>query len=270
MRTISADTTWTGVDFKEIWHYRELLYFLAWREIKIRYKQTALGAAWAILQPLMTVATFSIFFGRWAKMPSDGIPYPVFALAGLLPWTLFANTLVTSSNSLVGNSHLISKVYFPRLFLPTSTLLSAILDFLVSLSILGLAMFYFGVPLSFRIVALPGLLLITAAASLGAGFFLSALNVRFRDVRHTVPFLTQIWMFASPIAYPVSIVPAEWRQVYALNPMVGVVEGFRWALFKTNVDIGPVLLVSSLSALVFFFLGMLYFSRAERDFADVV
>jgi lipopolysaccharide transport system permease protein len=267
---IEPSSGWVSLKLAELWEYRELLYFLTWREVKVRYKQTALGAAWAIIQPLFTMLIFSLFFGRLAKMPSDGIPYPLFSLAGLIPWTFFANGLTQSSNSLVTSSNLISKVYFPRLTIPMSAVLSGAVDFGISfLLLLGMMVFYGRVP-DARILALPLFILLAFVTALGAGLWLAALNVEYRDVRYTVPFLTQFWMFATPIAYPSSLLHEPWRTVYGLNPMVGVVEGFRWALLGSRTAPGPMIAASSLAALVILIGGAYYFRRMEKTFADVV
>src|SRR6185503_3463341 len=221
---------WTSIDLKELWHYRELLYFLTWRDVKVRYKQTALGAAWAIIQPFFMMLVFSLFFGRLARVPSDGIPYPVFAFCALVPWQLFANALTESSNSLVGNQNLITKVYFPRLVVPIAAVLSGLVDFLIAFAILIVMMLFYGIVPGPAILALPGFILLAVLTALAVGLWLSALNVQYRDVRYTMNFLVQFWLFATPVAYPSSIVPENWRALYGLNPMAGVVEGFRWAL----------------------------------------
>jgi len=261
---------WVSLKLAELWEYRELLYFLTWREVKVRYKQTALGAAWAIIQPLFTMLVFSLFFGRLAKVPSDGIPYPLFSLAGLIPWTFFANGLAQSSNSLVTSSNLISKVYFPRLTIPLSAVLSGSVDFGISFLLLLAMMAFYGRAPDVRILALPLFFLLSFITALGVGLWLAALNVEYRDVRYTVPFLTQFWMFATPIAYPSSLLHEPWRTVYGLNPMVGVVEGFRWALLGTRTAPGPMIAVSSLAALLILMGGAYYFRRMEKTFADVV
>jgi lipopolysaccharide transport system permease protein len=267
---IEPSRGWVPLRLKDLWEYHELLYFLAWRDIKIRYKQTVLGAAWAILQPVFTMLIFSLFFGRLAKVPSDGIPYPIFAYAALVPWTFFANGLAQSSNSLVGNAHLIKKVFFPRLIVPISSILSGLVDFaLAFLVLLGMIVFY-RMPLTGAILWVPFLLALALVAALGAGLWLSAVNVQFRDVRYAVPFLVQAWMFASPIAYPSSLLPEPWRTIYGLNPMVGVVEGFRWALLGTSAAPASILAASSAAALALLIGGAFYFRRMERGFADVV
>ena len=261
---------WISLKLREVWEYHELLYFLTWRDIKVRYKQTALGGTWAIIQPFFTMVIFSLFFGKLAKIPSDGIPYPIFSFAALVPWTFFANGLSQSSNSLVGSANLIKKVYFPRLVVPISSVVSGVVDFAIAFVVLlGMMLFYRIVPTS-NIIHLPSLFLLAFVTSLGVGLWLSAMNVQFRDVRYVVPFLVQAWMFASPIAYPSSLLSEPWRTIYGLNPMVGVVEGFRWALLGTNTAPGPIIAVSSLAALVILISGAFYFRRMEKTFADVV
>ncbi len=254
----------------ELWQYRELLYFLIWRDVKVRYKQTALGVAWAVVQPFFTMVVFSLFFGRLAKVPSDGVPYPLFAYCALVPWGFFANGLNMGSNSLVESANLIRKVYFPRLAIPIATVLSGGVDFLVSFLLLLGMMAYYGRMPGIEAAWLPLLLLLGLVTALGVSLWLSALNVQYRDVRYTIPFLTQIWMFATPIAYPSSLVPEAWRPFYGLNPMVGVVEGFRWALLGTATRPGAMLIVSSLAALVLLVTGVMYFRSTEKTFADVV
>lgn len=254
----------------ELWEYRELLYFLTWRDVKVRYKQTALGASWAILQPLATMVVFSLFFGRLAKLPSEGVPYPLFSFAALVPWTFFANGLTQSANSVVLSQNLVTKIYFPRLAIPIATVLAGAIDFVLAFVILlGLMLFYGTMPTLQALWVIPFSLLALVTA-LGVGFWLSALNVQYRDVRYVVPFLVQIWLFATPIAYPSSLLSEPWRTLYALNPMVGVVEGFRWALLGTHTSPGPMILVSSAMALVIAIGGALYFRRVELTFADVV
>jgi lipopolysaccharide transport system permease protein len=254
----------------ELWQYRELLYFLIWRDVKVRYKQTALGAAWAVVQPFVTMVIFSLFFGRLARVPSDGMPYPIFAYCALVPWGFFANGLNMGSNSLVDSANLIRKVYFPRLAIPIATVLSGIVDFCIAfLMLLGMMAYYGRVP-GVNIIWLPLLLLLGLTAALGTSLWLSALNVQYRDVRYTIPFLTQIWMFATPIAYPSSLVPEHWRAVYGLNPMVGVVEGFRWALLGVNTRPESILIASTVASLAILLSGAMYFRRMEETFADVV
>ncbi|HQA69608.1 MAG TPA: ABC transporter permease, partial [Aggregatilineales bacterium] len=247
------------------------LYFLVWRDIKVRYKQTVIGAAWAIIQPFFTMVVFSLFFGNLAEIPSDGIPYPIFSYAALVPWTFFANGLSQSSNSLVGSANLIKKIYFPRLVIPLSSVLSGVIDFaLAFLVLLGMMLFYGIVP-TLNVIWLPPLLLLALVTALGVGLWLSAMNVQFRDVRYAVPFLVQFWMFATPIAYPSSLIENDLlRTLYGLNPMVGVVEGFRWALLGTDTRPGPIVIASSLAAALLLVSGLFYFRRMEKTFADVV
>jgi lipopolysaccharide transport system permease protein len=261
---------WVSLKLNELWHYRELLYFLTWRDIKVRYKQTVLGAAWAIIQPFFTMVVFSLFFGKLAKVPSDGIPYPIFAYAALVPWTFFANGLSQSSNSLVDNANMLKKVYFPRLVVPLSSVISGVVDFILAFTVLLGMMLFYGIYPTINVLWLPFLLLLTLATSLGVGLWLSAMNVQFRDVRYTVPFLTQFWLFATPIAYPSSLLSEPWRTLYGINPMVGVVEGFRWALLGTDTAPGPIILVSSLVGLALLVSGCFFFRRMEKTFADVV
>lgn len=261
---------WVPLNLRDLWEYRELLYFLIWRDIKVRYKQTALGAAWAVLQPLLTMIIFSIIFGRLAGIPSDGLPYPVFTFAGLLPWQLFAHALTESGNSLVANQQLITKVYFPRLLIPMSAVLAGLVDFLIAFVVLIGLMLFYGITPTWAILFLPLFLLFALGTALAVGLWLSALNVEYRDVRYTLPFLTQIWFFATPIAYSSSLLPEPWRVLYGLNPMAGVVEGFRWALFGKVGGIEPLIVVSALVVCALLFGGMAYFRRMEKTFADVV
>jgi lipopolysaccharide transport system permease protein len=261
---------WVSLKFRELWEYRELFYFLIWRDIKVRYKQTALGATWAIIQPLFTVIIFSLFFGRLAKVPSDGLPYPLFSFTALVPWAFFSYGLNQSSNSLVGSANLITKVYFPRLAVPISSVVAGAVDFLFALSVLGLMMVHYHVAPTRNIIFLPVFFLLTLTTSLGVGLWLSALNVKFRDVRLILPFLVQLWMFATPIAYPSSLLHEPWRSVYGLNPMVGVVEGFRWALLGVKTPPGPMVIISGLMSLFLLVGGIVYFRRMERTFADLV
>ncbi len=261
---------WSVPDLRELWRYRELLYFLVWRDVKVRYKQTALGAAWAILQPFATMVVFSLFFGRLAGVPSDGVPYPVFAYVALVPWTFFANGLSLSTASLVTSQNLVKKVYFPRMAIPVAAVLAGLVDFALASAVLLGMMLHFGiVPGVKALWALP-LLVLALVTSLGVGLWLSALNVRYRDVNYVVPFLVQFWLFATPIAYPSSLLEEPWRTVYGINPMVGVVEGFRWALLDTDTAPGGALAVSALAALALLAGGAFYFRRMERTFADVV
>ena len=267
---IEPSRGWVSLRLRELWEFRELLYFLAWRDIKIRYKQTALGMAWAIIQPFFTMIVFSIFFGRLAHMPSDGVPYPIFSYAALVPWTFFANGLNQSSNSLVAGAPLIKKVYFPRLIIPIAAVLSGMVDFILAFIVLLGMMLYYGLLPTANVLWLPAFLLLALITSLGVGLWLSALNVKYRDVRHAVPFITQFWLVATPIAYPSTLLSEPWRTVYGLNPMVGVVEGFRWALLGTDTQPGAMVFASFLMAVIILIAGAFYFRRMEKSFADVV
>jgi lipopolysaccharide transport system permease protein len=254
----------------EVWTYRELLYFLVWRDVKVRYKQTALGAAWAIIQPVTAMLVFSIFFGHFARMPSDGFPYPIFALAALLPWQLFAYALTESSNSLVASQSLITKVYFPRVIVPLAAVLAGLVDFAIASCVLLIMMWYYHVTPTSAVVLLPFFVALAVATALAVGLWLSSLNVKYRDVRYVIPFLTQIWMFATPVAYPSSIVPDTWRPLLGLNPMAGVVEGFRWALLGQTHPSFPLLAVSLTTVSALLVGGLAYFRKTERTFADLV
>ncbi len=271
-RTIRIEPSkgWVSLKLGELWEYRELLYFLTWRDLKVRYKQTFLGVLWAIIQPFFTMVVFSLFFGRLAKMPSDGVPYPIFTFTALVPWTLFTNGLAQASNSLVNSANLITKVYFPRLAIPVASVLVGTVDFVLAFAILFCMMLYYGLIPTANIVWLPLFLLLVLATSLGVALWLSALNVQFRDVKYAIPFLTQFWLFATPIAYPSNLLHEPWRTVYGLNPMVGVVEGFRWALLGTKTAPGPMIIVSALAALLILASGSVYFRRMEKTFADIV
>ncbi len=267
---VICPTQRVSLNLQDLWRYRELVYFLTWRDIKVRYKQTALGIAWAVLQPVCSMLVFSIFFGRLARVPSDGLPYPVFAYAGLLPWQLFAFALTESSNSLVGNERLITRVYFPRLVIPISALLAGLMDFCVSLVVLVAMMWWYGIGPTAAIVTFPLFTLLAVLAALAVGIWLSALNVKYRDVRYTLPFLTQFWLFATPVAYPSSLLPEPWRPLLGLNPMAGVVEGFRWSLLGVSHGPGPLLAVSVAIVLLLLTGGLFYFRRMEASFADMV
>jgi len=258
------------VDVSELWEYRELFFFFVWRDVKVRYKQTALGALWAVIQPVSAMVVFSIFFGHFAGMRSDGLPYPVWNLAGLLPWNLFANGLSTASMSLVASAHLIPKVYFPRIVLPSAGVLIGLVDFAIAFLVLVGMMFWFGIAPTVRIVWLPCFLLLGVSAALGVGLWLAAINVYYRDVRYIAPSVVQIWMFASPVVWSSSVLPEPWRTVYGVNPMVGVVEGFRWALLGAPTEPGGMILVSTISAFVILLSGAAVFRRMERGFADVI
>lgn len=258
------------LELSAIWHYRELLYFLLWRDVKVRYKQTVIGAGWAILQPLLTVLIFTIVFSRFAKIPSDGLPYPIFAFTALLPWNYFSQAIGRSGASLVGSANLIKKVYFPRLIIPLSAAVVPLVDFAIAFVILLGMMAGHSIKLTWSALSLPVFLLMALVTALGVGLWLSALNVRYRDVGHIIPFLTQFWMYASPVAYPASLVPQEWRLLYNLNPMVGVIDGFRWALLgSARPDFGA-MTVSAIIALALLIGGVVFFGKMEQTFADVV
>jgi len=261
---------WASLQLRALWEYRELLYFLAWRDIKVRYKQTVLGAAWAIIQPVTTMLIFTIIFGRLARIPSDNIPYPIFSFCALLPWNYFATAFSRSSGSLVNNAHLISKVYFPRLVIPISSLLSGLLDFAIAFLFLIGMMFYYHIVPTISILWLPVFMLMAIATALGVGLWLGALDVLYRDIGYLVPFLSQIWMYATPVVYPSSLIPEKWRLIYGLNPMAGVVEGFRWALIGRGTKPGPMLLVSAFVTIILLVSGAFYFRRMEKTFADII
>ena len=261
---------WIGLNLRELWEYRDLLVFLCLRDIKVRYKQTVMGVSWAIIQPVLAMIVFTVIFGRLVKVDSNGIPYPIFSFAALLPWNLFSNGLTSASNSLVGNANLIKKVYFPRLVIPISSVLSNVVDFFLAFLVLLIMMFYYEVPLSWRMFLLPLFALLAVICSLGVGFWLSALNVQFRDVKYTLPFLTQLLMYASPVVWASTSLPEPWRQLSGLNPLAGVIEGFRWSLLGGNEAPGPMLFVSSIMAVLLFLTGAVYFKRMEKTFADVV
>jgi homopolymeric O-antigen transport system permease protein len=262
---------WPSLGLRELWEYRELLYFLVWRDVKVRYKQTVLGVAWAILQPFLTMVVFTIFLGHLVRVPSDGLPYPIFAYAALLPWQLFAHTITECGNSVVANQQLITKVYFPRLVIPIAAVLAGLVDFAVAFVVLIGMLLYYGIGVTAAVITLPLFLLLAVAAALGVGLWLAALNVQYRDVRYTLPFLTQLWLLATPVAYPTSLVPEAWRALYALNPMVGVIEGFRWALLGAGRSVSSVpLAVSLLATALLLAGGLAYFRRMEHTFADLI
>lgn len=267
---IEPSRGWPSLGLDELWNYRELIYILTWRDIKVRYKQTVLGAAWAIIQPFFTMVIFSLFFGHLAKMPSDSLPYPIFAYAALVPWNFFANGLILSSTSLVTGSNLLKKVYFPRLALPISKVLAGFVDFVLAFAVLLLMMLYYGIVPTANVFWLPFFLFLALITSLGVSLWFSAMHVQFRDVQYAIPFLVQAWLFATPIAYPSSLLSEPWRTIYGINPMVGVVEGFRWALLGTDTAPGPVIFVSFLVAVILLVGGTFYFRRLEKTFADVV
>ena len=261
---------WLVLEFREVWAYRELLYFFVWRDIKVRYKQTAVGAAWAVLQPLATMVVFSLFFGRLAKIPSDGLPYPIFYYCALLPWTYFADALQNATSVVVSQQNLITKVYFPRVVLPISAVLSGLVDFAISFGMLLILMAYYRIVPTAATLLLPIFLLLALLTALGVGLWLSALNALYRDVRYVVPFLVQFWLFASPVAYPSSLIPGRWRWLYGLNPMAGVIEGFRWAFTGKDQPSISMLLASSLAVAAVVVGGLIYYHAMEGTIADVV
>lgn len=267
--TIRPSSGWIPINFRDLWVYRELLYFLTWREVKVRYKQTLLGFAWAILQPFFMMVVFTLFFGNLAKVPSEGVPYPLFNYTALLPWTLFAEGLNRSSMSMVSNTNLIQKVYCPRLILPISGILSPVVDFAIAFIILVGMMFYYGYPPTIEVVWLPVFVILALITSLGVGLWLSAINVKYRDVRYVIPFLTQLWLFASPVVYSSNLLPETYRIIYGINPMAGVIEGFRWALLGMEPP-SYLIAISAVVILVIFISGLYYFRRNERTFADVI
>ena len=267
---IRPTSGWFYLDLRELWAYRELLYFLAWRDIKVRYKQTAIGVAWAVLQPVAMMAVFTIFFGKLGNLPSDGIPYPLFTFGALLPWQLFSRTITECTNSLVTDQRLITRVYFPRIIVPLATTLSAIVDFTISAGLLAALMLFYRIFPGIEVVWLPAFILLMLIAALGVGFWLSALNVEYRDVRYVLPFLNQFWMFVTPVVYSSSLVPERWQLIYGLNPMVGVIEGFRWALFGVGKGPSPMLIVSAVIAVAFFVSGIIWFHRREQTFVDTL
>ncbi|NOT53173.1 MAG: ABC transporter permease [Deltaproteobacteria bacterium] len=258
------------VDFRELWEYRELLYFFVWRDVKVRYKQTVIGAAWAIIQPVMTMVVFSIFFGGLAKIPSDGLPYPIFFYSALLPWNYFAQALTSTTNSMVENQRLITKVYFPRLILPIAAVTTGLVDFAVAFSVLIGLFLWYGIMPSPAVLLLPLLLLLTVVTALGVGLWLAALNALYRDVRFVIPFCIQVWMFASPVVYPSSLVPSEWQWLYGLNPMAGVISGFRWALTGSGQPPNLLLAASAVAMVVILVVGLRYFQRAEETVVDTM
>jgi lipopolysaccharide transport system permease protein len=268
--TIRPPKGWAPLDLREFAGAHELLYFLVLRNLKLRYKQTVLGAAWAVLQPLLTMAVFTVVFGRLARLGSDGLPYPVFALAALVPWTYFANALTQAGNSLADQHQLLTKVYFPRLLLPLAAVIAALVDLVISFALLLVVLAWYGITPSARLLAAPAFALLAAASAFAPGIWLAALNVRYRDVRHIIPFLVQIWLFATPVAYSSGLVPERWRILYGLNPMVGVVDGFRWMIAPTIRAPGPSLAAAAVAVAIVLTAGLYFFRRMERSFADVV
>jgi lipopolysaccharide transport system permease protein len=266
---IEARKGWWHFNWRDLWDYRELLFFLVWRDIKVRYKQTLLGASWALIQPTLQLVVFTIIFGRLAGVNTNGIPYPLFNLAGLLPWQFFANTVAQAANSLVGSASIVRKVYFPRLAIPTASVLAGTVDFGLSFLILLALMFWYQWAPTPAVFLLPLFMLLGMITALGVGFWLSAINARYRDVRHATPFLIQLWLFATPVVYPSNLIEGHWQIVYALNPMVSVVEGFRWALLGTQPP-SLLMFISVTTAIALFSSGLLYFQTVERKFADII
>lgn len=267
---IEARHGWFALDLPELWAYRELLYFFVWRDIKVRYKQTLIGVAWAVLQPVLTMIVFSLFFGKLAKIPSQGLPYPIFYYCALLPWTYFATAMQSATNIIVDQQGVITKIYFPRVVLPIAAVLAGLVDFAISFVVLLVIMAYYRVVPTAAVVWLPAFMLLAVLTALGVGLWLSALNALYRDVRYVLPFLVQFWMFASPVAYPSSLVPAKWHWLYGLNPMAGVIEGFRWALTGHGQTPGIMLVASSAAVLLLVVSGLVYFHAMEGEIADVV
>jgi lipopolysaccharide transport system permease protein len=270
LTTIKPASKWPTINFRELWAYRELLFILAWRDVSVRYKQSAVGIGWAILQPLMMMIIFTIVFGKFAKLPSEGMPYTIYVFCALLPWNYFARSLADSSNSLVGSSHLVTKVYFPRLILPLSKVFAGLIDFAIGFVILLGMMVWYGVAPTIGILFLPLFMLVAMLVSLGVGLWLTAINVKYRDMVFVVPFLVQFWMYASPVAYSATIVPEKYQWIYGLNPMVGVIEGFRWAMLGKESPNIEMMLVSLVGILILLVGGLFYFKHMERTFADVI
>lgn len=267
---IQPESGWVSLKLRELWQYRELLFFLIKRDVQVRYRQTALGVGWAVLQPLLTMAIFSVVFGRLANLPSDGLPYPIFSFAALLPWQLFSGALTRAGTSLVSSSNLLTKVYFPRLIIPISAVAAGLVDFAIAFVVLIVLMLFYGITPGVAVIWIPVLVLFALAAALAVGLWLSALNVKYRDVQHLIPFMVMAWMYASPVAYSANLIPAgKWRVLYALNPMAGVIQGFRWALAGGRAP-DPSIFISAAVVVVLLLGGLFYFRRMERVFADIV
>lgn len=269
-RVLEPPTNWLSLRLRDLWEYRELLFFFVWRDIKIRYKQTLLGVSWAVLQPFTTMVIFSVIFGRLVNVPSDGIPYPIFAYAGLLPWQLFARTISDSTSSLITNQHVISKVYFPRILLPLSNSISGLVDFGIALLILVGLMIYYAIFPTWRLLVIPLLVVFTLFTSTAISFWLSALSVRYRDIKFVTPFLVQVWLYATPVVYPTSLIPEKWQWVYWLNPMTGVVDGFRWVIYGFDANISSLFFLSLAVVAVLWVSGLVFFQRMELTFADMI
>lgn len=267
---IEPSSRWRFLDLAELWHYRELVYFLTWRDIQVRYKQTAIGVLWVVIQPLASIIVFSLFFGKLAKIPSDGVPYPLFVFAALLPWQIFSRSMMESASSLVSDQNLISRVYFPRIIVPTATVMAALFDFAVTFVLFLLMMALYGIIPGVQVLMLPVFILLMVATGLGIGFWLAPLNVEYRDVQYVLPFLTQLWMFLTPVVYPSTLIPEKWRFLYGLNPLAGVVEGFRWALLGVGPGPSAMLFVSAIVSVVLLISGIFWFRRRERTFADAI
>jgi lipopolysaccharide transport system permease protein len=267
--SIRAGGKFAAVDLKLLWDYRDLLYFLTWRDVKVRYKQTVLGATWAVIQPLFTMIIFSIFFGKLARLPSDGIPYPIFAFVAVLPWTFFSNAVTGSGNSLVGSANLITKVYFPRMIIPAAAVAAGLIDLMIAFGILVILMIYYGIGLTWNLLMAPALVVLTALLAVAVGMWTSALNVKYRDIRHALPFAIQLLMFVTPIIYPISLAPARWRWVFLINPLAGIIEGYRSAFFGRPFD-WPALAISAALTLSLLLYAAFYFRSVERTFADIV
>lgn len=267
---LQPSSRWRFVDLNELWHYRELVYFLTWRDIKVRYKQTAIGVLWAVLQPIAMMLVFTLFFGKLAKLPSEGVPYPLFTFCALLPWQVFSRSISDSANSLVTDQRLISRVYFPRIIVPTSSIVGSLMDFLISFALFLGVMAWYGIAPTFHILFLPVFLILMMMTALGMGYWLSALNIEYRDVAYALPFISQIWMFLSPVVYPSSLVPEKWRVIYGLNPMAGVIDGFRWALLGVGPGPSPMVLASACISVALFVTGIFWFRSRERTFADAI
>lgn len=267
---IEPSKGWITLNLRDLWEYRELLGIFVWRDLKVRYRQTVIGALWAIIQPLLTMVIFSIFFGGLAGVPSDEIPYPIFSYAALVPWTFFANSINLASNSLVNSADMIKKIYFPRLTMPMASILAGLVDFILAFIILFCMMLYYGFVPTVNVLWLPAFIVLALMTALGVSLWFSAMNVQFRDVRYMIPFITQAWLFATPVAYPSSLLSEPWRTLYGINPMVGVVEGFRWALLGTDTAPGPIIIVSFVVSVGVLFSGAYYFRRMEKTFADVI
>jgi lipopolysaccharide transport system permease protein len=261
---------WFQLRLRDLWEYRELAFYLTWRDISVRYKQTGLGVLWAVIQPVITMVIFSVIFGKLAKLPSDGIPYPIFSYTALLPWQLFSNGVNNATSSVVGNQNMITKTYFPRLILPISAVISGLMDFVIAFFILFGMMFYYHIDITWRLCVVPIFIILALLTSMAAGMWFSALNVKYRDIKYITPFLMQIWQYATPIAYSSSLIPSKWQALYNLNPMTGVMNGFRWAMLSQTINLGSMFYISVVAVLVFFIGGLIYFQRTEKNFADMV